>query len=273
MHLAALAFPEFDPVAIALGPFVVRWYALAYLVGILFGWWLARRYARNEALWGGASPIRPIDIDDLVVWVAVGIVLGGRLGYVLFYNPAHYLQNPLEALALWSGGMSFHGGLVGSALATYLFARTRGIPVLSLMDVCCAVCTVGIFLGRLANFVNGELWGRPTDVPWAFVFPGAGPEPRHPSQLYEAALEGLLLFVVLNLMISMGALRRPGLVGGTFLALYAVARMTVEQFRMPDEQIGFLFGGLTMGLLLSVPMLLVGLALIGLSLRHRRRPA
>lgn len=271
MQLAALAFPQFDPVAIAIGPFAVRWYALAYLVGILFGWWLARRYARNDALWGGVSPLKPVDIDDFVVWAAVGIVLGGRIGYVLFYNPVHYLQHPLEALALWSGGMSFHGGLAGAALATLLFARTRGIPALSLMDVSLAVCTIGILLGRLANFVNGELWGRPTDVPWGFVFPGAGPEPRHPSQLYEAALEGLLLFAVLNAMIAMGALRRPGLVGGAFLVLYALARMTAEQFRMPDAQIGFLFGGLTMGLLLSVPMILLGAALIANALR--RRPA
>jgi phosphatidylglycerol:prolipoprotein diacylglycerol transferase len=271
MPLAALAFPAFDPVAVQIGPLAVRWYALAYLSGIVFGWWLARRYVRSETLWGGKPPLTPGDIDDLIVWVTLGIVAGGRLGFVLFYNPAYYLQHPLEAFALWQGGMAFHGGLAGAALAALLFARARQLPALSLMDVCCAVAPIGLLLGRIANFIKPELWGRPTDVPWGIVFPGAGPEPRHPSQLYEAALEGLLLFLVLQAVVVFGGLRRPGLVGGIFLVGYALARIVAEQFRMPDEQIGFLAGGLTMGAILSVPMLLIGAGLILYALR--RRPA
>ena len=273
MPLFALPFPAFDPVAFSLGPIVIRWYALAYVGGILLGWWLARRIAGNAAAWGGAAPMRPVDIDDVIVWMALGIVLGGRLGYVLFYNPAYFAAYPAEILLLWRGGMSFHGGFLGSVLALILFARARGIPVLSMLDVAAIVTPIGLFLGRLANFVNGELWGRPSDVPWAFIFPHAGPEPRHPSQLYEAGLEGVVLFLILLLAMRRGALTRPGLTGGLFVGCYGLARIVSELFREPDAHIGYFTGGLTMGILLSLPMVLVGFGAVVYALRRPPRLA
>jgi phosphatidylglycerol:prolipoprotein diacylglycerol transferase len=268
MPTLALPFPNFDPILIQFGPFAIRWYALAYIVGILLGWLYARAIIRNEKLWGGPAPMTVADYDDFIVWVTLGVILGGRIGYVLFYNPGYFAEHPLEALQLWKGGMSFHGGFTGCIAAVVLFAKKRGIPVLSLGDVTCAVGPIGLFLGRLANFINGELWGRPADVPWAMVFPGGGPLPRHPSQLYEAALEGLVLLVVLGLLIRAGALRRPGLIIGAFAVGYAVTRSFAELFREPDAQLGFLWGGLTMGMVLSLPLLLFGVVLIVIALRR-----
>ena len=193
-----------------IGPFAIRWYALAYIFGILLGWLYARLLIRSAKLWGGKAPMTVADFDDFVLWVTLGIILGGRIGYVLFYNLPHFAAHPLEIVQLWKGGMSFHGGFIGCVVAVLLFGYKRGIPVLSLGDLTCAVGPIGLFLGRIANFINGELWGRPTDVPWAMVFPSGGPLPRHPSQLYEAALEGLVLFVVLALLMRAGALKRPG---------------------------------------------------------------
>jgi phosphatidylglycerol:prolipoprotein diacylglycerol transferase len=262
MPTLALPFPNFDPVLISIGPIAIRWYALAYVLGILLGWWLARRVAANQRAWGGASPIKLVDVDDVIVWVALGIVLGGRLGYVLFYQPTYFAAHPLEILVLWRGGMSFHGGFLGTVLALILFARWRGIPVLSMLDLAAIVTPIGLFLGRLANFVNGELWGRTTDVPWAVVFPHAGLQPRHPSQLYEAGLEGVVLFAILLFATSRGALARPGLIGGIFVAGYGLTRVFGELFREPDAHIGYLAGGLTMGMLLSLPMILIGFAAI-----------
>ena len=267
--LLALQFPNFDPVLIQIGPLAIRWYALAYIVGILAGWLYARALIRKQELWGGPAPITALDFDDFVVWITLGIILGGRIGYVLFYNPAHFAENPAEIVQLWKGGMSFHGGLLGCVLTVVVFARQRGLSILSLGDVTCAVGTIGVFLGRLANFINGELWGRPSDAPWAMVFPTGGPLPRHPSQLYEAALEGVVLCAVLALLIRGGGLRRPGFVMGAFAIGYAVARSFCELFREPDPQLGFLWGGLTMGMVLSVPLLLFGVAMIWTS---RRRP-
>lgn len=260
MPLFALPFPAIDPVLIRIGPLAIHWYALAYIGGIFLGWWYARRLVANQSLWGTAgSPMKPLDIDDFVVWAAIGIVVGGRVGYVLFYDLPVFLANPVEIIAVWHGGMSFHGGLLGTILAMMLFARTRHVSMWSLFDVIGPSVTFGLFFGRIANFVNGELWGRVTDVPWAFVFPLAGPEPRHPSQLYEAILEGLVLFVVLRLLTHRyHKLATPGFVGGAFITGYGVARTFVEFFRQPDIQIGFLAGGLTMGMLLSVPMILIG---------------
>ena len=266
--LLALPFPNFDPVLIHLGPFAIRWYALAYIVGILLGWLYARAIIRNERLWGGPAPMTVTDFDDFIVWVTLGVILGGRLGYVLFYNPGYFAEHPLEALQLWKGGMSFHGGFTGCVAAVVLFAKSRGIPVLSLGDVTCAVGPIGLLLGRLANFINGELWGRPADVPWAMVFPTGGPVPRHPSQLYEAGLEGLLLLLVLGLLMRAGALKRPGLIIGVFAVGYALTRSFAELFREPDAQLGFLWGGLTMGMLLSLPLLLFGIVLIVNALRR-----
>jgi phosphatidylglycerol:prolipoprotein diacylglycerol transferase len=262
MPVFILTFPAFDPVLISFGPFVVRWYALAYIVGILGGWFYARAIVRSEKLWGGPAPLTVADYDDFVLWVTLGIILGGRLGYVLFYNPAYFAAHPLETVQLWKGGMSFHGGFLGCVIAVILFARRRGIPILSLGDITCAVAPIGLFLGRIANFINGELWGRPSDVPWAMAFPGAGPVPRHPSQLYEATLEGIVLFLVLALLMRAGALKRPGTITGAFALGYGIARAFCEFFREPDAQLGFLWGGLTMGMLLSLPLMLVGIAMI-----------
>ena len=269
MPLYALPFPAFDPVLISFGPFAIRWYALAYIVGILLGWLYARAIIRRERFWGSPVPMTVTDYDDFVLWVTLGIILGGRIGYVLFYNPSYFAAHPLESFQLWKGGMSFHGGFLGCVLAGVLFARHRGISILSLGDITCAAGTIGLFLGRIANFINGELWGRRTDAPWAMVFPTGGPIPRHPSQLYEAALEGLVLFIVLALLIRAGWLKRPGFVMGAFAAGYAVARSFCELFREPDPQLGFLWGGMTMGMLLSVPLLLAGLALMAAALRAR----
>jgi phosphatidylglycerol---prolipoprotein diacylglyceryl transferase len=258
----SLPFPAFDPVLVQIGPLAIRWYALAYIVGILGGWLYARAIIRAERLWDGKPPLTVVDFDDFILWVTLGIILGGRLGYVLFYNPAYFFANPSEIVQLWKGGMSFHGGFLGCVIAVIAFARYRGIPVLSLGDIVCGVAPIGLFLGRLANFINAELWGRTTDVAWAFVFPGAGPLPRHPSQLYEATLEGIVLFIVLAVMMRGGALKRPGTILGAFCLGYGIARTICEFFREPDQQLGFLWGGLTMGMLLSLPLMIAGITLI-----------
>ncbi len=266
----AIAFPVFDPIAIAIGPIAIRWYALAYIGGIVLGWIYARKIIRSDSLWGGKAPMTTLDFDDFILWVTLGIILGGRTGYVLFYNFSYFANHPAEIFELWKGGMSFHGGFLGCVAAVLLFGRSRNIPVLSLGDVTCAVGPIGLLLGRIANFINSELWGRPADssVPWAMVFPNGGPLPRHPSQLYEAGLEGTVLFVILALMIRAGALKRPGLVIGAFATCYGLARITGEFFREPDPQLGFLWGGLTMGMILSVPMIVAGLAFIAVALRR-----
>ncbi|MFH1343224.1 MAG: prolipoprotein diacylglyceryl transferase [Pseudomonadota bacterium] len=273
MPLLTIAFPVFDPVAIAIGPIAIRWYALAYIGGIVLGWLYARALIKNERLWGGPAPITLPQMDDFILWVTIGIILGGRTGYVLFYNLPFFMANPAEIFELWKGGMSFHGGFLGCVVAVMWFARRNGIPILSLGDITTAVAPIGLLLGRIANFINSELWGRPADssVPWAMVFPNGGPLPRHPSQLYEAGLEGIVLFIILWVMIRMGALKRPGLILGSFIALYACARITGEFFREPDPQLGFLWGGLTMGMLLSVPMIIAGAILIVVA--WRRTPA
>jgi phosphatidylglycerol:prolipoprotein diacylglycerol transferase len=272
MPLYALTFPAFDPVLISFGPIAIRWYALAYIVGILLGWLYARATIGCERLWNKPMPFTVSAYDDFVLWVTLGIILGGRIGYVLFYNPGYFAAHPLEAFQLWKGGMSFHGGFLGCVLAVILFARHRRLSILSLGDITCAAGTIGIFLGRIANFINGELWGRPTDLPWGMVFPTGGPLPRHPSQLYEATLEGLLLFVLLTAFIRAGALKRPGFILGAFSFGYAVARSIGEHFREPDPQLGFLWGGLTMGTLLSVPLMLAGIILMAAAMRKERVP-
>jgi phosphatidylglycerol---prolipoprotein diacylglyceryl transferase len=266
--LPILTFPHIDPILISIGPLAVRWYALAYIVGIIAGWIYARAIIASPKLWGGSAPLTVAQYDDFIVWVTLGIILGGRIGYVLFYNFPHFREHPSEIFQLWNGGMSFHGGVLGSALAVVLFALRRGISILSLGDVTLAVAPIGLFLGRLANFINGELWGRPSDVPWAMIFPTGGPIPRHPSQLYEAALEGLLLLAVLGVLVRCGALKRPGLVSSSFAVGYGLLRIFCEFFREPDPQLGFLWGGLTMGMLLSVPLIAAGV--VGLVFASRR---
>ncbi|WP_343217465.1 prolipoprotein diacylglyceryl transferase [Hoeflea sp. YIM 152468] len=260
--LSLMAFPEIDPVIFGIGPVQIRWYGLAYVTGILLGWRYARRLVGTGRLWpAGNARMTALDIDDFLIWATIGIVAGGRLGYILFYDFAAVSANPVRALEIWNGGMSFHGGLLGTLAAMVLFARKRAIPLFSLFDVVCAVVPVGLLFGRLANFINSELWGKLTDVPWAFVFPTGGPFPRHPTQLYEAALEGLLLLAILAWLIyRRQALKQPGLVAGSFVTGYALSRIIVEFYREPDAHIGYLAGGwLTMGMVLSLPMLAVGL--------------
>lgn len=263
-------FPSFDPIALSLGPFAIRWYALAYIGGIVIGWLYARSLVKKERLWGGPAPMSLVQLDDFILWVTLGIILGGRTGYVLFYNLPFFIEHPAAIFRLWEGGMSFHGGFLGCVVAVMWFASRNGISILSLGDITTAVGPIGLFLGRLANFINSELWGRAADpsLPWAVIFPNGGPEPRHPSQLYEAGLEGILLFAVLAVMIRFGALKRPGLILGSFILIYGLARITGEHFREPDPQLGFLWGGLTMGALLSIPMLIVGVILIVLAVRR-----
>jgi len=281
MPLLAIPFPSIDPIAIAIGPLAIRWYALAYVAGLLGGWFIARRLAARANLWGTLTQPTATDVDDLIVWVALGVVLGGRIGYVLFYNFRSYLDDPAEILAIWRGGMSFHGGFLGAILAILLFARSHGLNGLTMLDLAAVVTPIGLFFGRIANFINGELWGRPApDFPYAVVFPHAGPLPRHPSQLYEALGEGLILLVVMALAARRFGFRRPGLIGGIFVLGYAVARIACEFFREPDPQLGFLFGasvdglggGITMGMVLSLPMALVGAVLIWLAARGLTRP-
>ncbi len=271
MPLLALPFPAIDPVLIQLGPFAIRWYAIAYIAGIFVAWWYARRLVANPALWGApGAPLQPGDLDDFVVWAAVGVVAGGRTGYVLFYDLPHYLAQPADIFQVWHGGMSFHGGFLGVMLAMGLFARSRAIPFWSMVDTIAPAVPFGLFFGRLANFINGELYGRVTDVPWAIVFPGGGDLPRHPSQLYEAALEGVVLFLVMRFATHRAhKLATRAFVSGVFCTGYGLARTFVEFFRQPDIQIGYLAGGLTMGMLLSIPMILFG---IGLMIWAARRP-
>ena len=270
-----MIFPDFDPIAFSIGPIAIRWYALAYLAGLGLGWLGVRALVSRPSLWGATKIPTKTDIDDLVVYVALGVILGGRLGYVLFYAPGYYIQNPLAVLYVWQGGMAFHGGLIGAAIAVWLLARARGLSTLALFDVVCVVAPIGLFFGRLANFINGELWGRPAPegFPFAMVFPFVDMVPRYPSQLIEAATQGPILFGVVLLVVARCGFRRPGLVAGAFGIGYAAARIFSEFFREPDPFHGFLVtlpgmaGGLTMGMLLSLPVGLAGLALILLARR------
>jgi phosphatidylglycerol---prolipoprotein diacylglyceryl transferase len=268
-------FPNIDPVAFAIGPFAIRWYALAYLGGVLLGAAYGMTLLARKTLWrDGKPPFEPGAIWDFAFWAVIGIVVGGRLGYVLFYNLPHYLANPADIIALWDGGMSFHGGMVGIIVAMALFTRAKGGNVLSSLDLLGAIGTIGLLLGRLANFINAELYGAPTNMPWGVIFP-TDPEqfPRHPSQLYEAALEGLVLFLVIRYATHVAyALRRPGLVAGIFGIGYSLSRIAVEFVRLPDAQIGYLYGGwLTMGMVLSLPILVAGIGLVLYANAHVRR--
>jgi phosphatidylglycerol---prolipoprotein diacylglyceryl transferase len=243
---------------VQLGPFAIRWYALAYIAGLVLGWRIIRRVCEQPP-----KVLSATRIDDFLLWAALGVILGGRIGYVLFYKPSFFLANPLSILTLWEGGMSFHGGLLGVITAIITFAWVNKISPFMLSDLVAIVAPIGLFFGRIANFINGELWGRPTDVPWAMIFPRADMQPRHPSQLYQAFFEGILLFSVIWLVWKMtDGRRRPGLLTGVFCMGYGVARIVGETFREPDSFLGFLWGPITMGMLLSVPVLLFGLALV-----------
>lgn len=264
-----MQFPNIDPVAFSFGFMVVRWYSLAYIAGILLGWWYVGKLIRRTEQVTGSAAMSLKELEDVVSWAIGGVVLGGRLGYVLFYQPEFYLEHPEKILHVWEGGMSFHGGFLGVVLATLWFCKKRGLQFFRVIDMFACATPIGLFFGRLANFVNGELFGRATTVPWGIIFPHGGDLPRHPSQLYEAVLEGLLLFAVLALMAWRSrALAYPRMISGAFLIGYGLSRIIVEFFREPDVQLGFLFGGwLTMGMLLSVPMVLLGIYLIWLSRR------
>lgn len=274
MSLFVIPFPVVDPVAFEIGPVAVRWYGLAYMAGLLFGWQYIRYLLRNEALWAGKPPAGPDVADDLLLWCTLGVVLGGRIGNVLFYDPSYYLSNPLEILMIWKGGMAFHGGLLGVILVAYLFARARKISFLSVGDLVCASVTVGLFFGRLANFINQEVVGRVTDVPWAMVFPVVDAQPRHPTQLYEAFLEGIVLFALCRYFTHRrNALLRPGLVSGVFFAGYGVARIFVENFRTYDPRHVLSTSLTTAGMVYSVPMVLLGVLLIWYANRRRAAAA
>ncbi|MGR3759998.1 prolipoprotein diacylglyceryl transferase [Roseobacteraceae bacterium NS-SX3] len=298
MH-ALIRFPDLSPEIFSVTlfgmEFALRWYALAYIAGILIAWRLAAAALKRPALWPGQPPMTPAQLEDLLTWIILGVVLGGRLGFVLFYQPSYYLANPGDILKIWQGGMAFHGGLIGVVLAVLIFAARHNIPKLQISDLIAHTVPPGLLLGRLANFVNAELWGRPSDVPWAVAFPGEAAQAcgqaygelcaRHPSQLYEAAMEGLILGALLIWMAwRRGAFRQPGLVLGTFLAGYGTARFIVEFFRQPDLQfvtpgnpLGLAWHlngyGLTMGQALSLPMILLGLWFIWRAGLPQRSPA
>ena len=261
-----------SPVALALGPLQIRWYSLAYIAGILLGWWYLLKLVDRPG-----APMARRHADDFVFWATLGILLGGRLGYVLFYRPEYYWHNPAEIVKLWDGGMSFHGGAIGVTLAILFFCRKNGLKVLRVADYIACVAPIGLFFGRLANFVNGELWGKPTTVPWAIVFPDplAGDIPRHPSELYEAGLEGIALFIILNLFFWKSDARyKPGFLTGVFLTGYGLFRFFVEFFREPDAQFHGTFiqaSGLHMGQWLDLPMIAAGLYLIATAAARRRR--
>ena len=269
--ILAIPFPAIDPVAFSIGPIEVRWYSLAYIAGLLFAIWYAKRLVSNEALWDGTRPsATPQQIDDLLLWATLGVILGGRLGYVIFYNPKFFAAHPLEIFQLWHGGMSFHGGFLGVVVAFWIFGRKHHISLVRLLDLGAATVPVGLGLGRLANFIKGELYGRPSDVPWAMVFPGGGPQPRHPSQLYEFMLEGVVLFCAVWIATHyFKALARPGLASAVFAIGYGMSRIVVEFAREPDAHIGYIGGWATLGMIYSLPLIAVG---VWLAVRAKKGP-
>jgi len=270
MPFFLLPFPAINPTLIQFGPLAIRWYALAYIAGLIIGWALIRAIVSRDEWWGGAPRPSRDSIDDLLAYCAVGVIVGGRLGNVLFYDPGYYFAHPIEIFKLWEGGMAFHGGLIGAMIGVWLFSLRYRAPLLTVMDLASLVAPIGLFFGRIANFIKPELWGRPTDVAWAVIFPGSDGQPRHPSQIYEALVEGLALFIALAVLARLGALRRPGLIAGAFALLYAAARTFSEFFRDPDPRLEDLGNGLTMGMVLSAPLVIIGAGMIGWSLYRRR---
>jgi len=260
--LFSIPYPNIDPVFLRLGPLQFRWYGLMYLLGLMAGYFVIKARVAARKL-----PLTKEQIYDMIVYGAVGVFAGGRLGYTLFYNFSYYIQNPLKIFAVWEGGMSFHGGLLGTVVALWLFSKRRGIPAMVVADLAAGAATIGLGLGRIGNFINGELYGRITDVDWCMVFPTDGPECRHPSQLYEAALEGGLLFVALSLINRLHP--PPGTVFWSFITGYGLCRIVVEFFREPDAHLGFIFGPVSMGQLLSFPMILIGAIMLALTLRPK----
>lgn len=260
MSLLQIPFPAIDPIALEIGPLAVRWYGLAYAAGLILGWIYIRRLLNTPRLWkNDTAPLGADDADELLLWVAAGVIIGGRLGHVLFYQSGYYFANPLEILAIWKGGMSFHGGLLGTGLAMLFFARRRGVSVWPVMDIVSAAVPIGLFFGRVANFINAEVVGSPTRMPWGVIFPGWGAEPRHPAMLYEAALEGVVLFLCLSYATHrLKTLKKPGLTTGLFLVGYAVFRIFCELFKIVDYRLLYADYPITKGMVYSVPMLLLG---------------
>ena len=256
-----------DPVAFSLGPIEIRWYGLAYLAGMLLGLFYAKWIVRKFYI-SNTQNITTQNIDEIFFWIVLGIIFGARIGYVVFYDPSLILVNPLNVVAIWKGGMSFHGGALGVILAIFFYARLNKISIFSLGDIVCSVVPIGLFFGRIANFINSELWGTITSKPWGVVFSNAGPLPRHPSQLYEAFFEGILLLVILNTLLRKGFLNNSGFISGVFLSLYALFRIIIERFREPDAHIGYIFEYFTIGTLLSIPML-SGIIIVYFSLRKK----
>lgn len=292
-----IPFPQISPEIFTIHlfgmDFSLRWYALAYLVGLILGWRILVGLMRRPRLWGDGAPMRPEQVEELLTWVIAGVVLGGRLGFVLFYEREYYMANPGQILQIWQGGMSFHGGFLGVVIASWIYCRRHGIAPLRLADGLAVATPIGLGLGRVANFINGELWGRPTDAPWGVIFPGEAAQncpgveglcARHPSQLYEAGLEGVLLAIILFAVVRAGGLRRPGLALGIFVAGYGISRFIVEFFRQadaqfitPDNPLGHVLGGpvwgITRGQELSLPMIAVGIIFVVLALRRSAVPA
>lgn len=262
--LAALTFPNIDPEAFSIGPVSIKWYGLAYMAGLVLGWLYVRRLLSTPHLWRNNAPPLTIDrVDDLLLYMTLAIIVGGRLGQVLLYEPGYYFSNPAEILKTWRGGMSFHGALIGSAIAILIFARQYKVSARTIMDICCAAVPFGLFFGRVANFINSEHWGRTTDAAIGMVFPNGGPEPRHPSQLYEAALEGLVMLVIMRIMThKVLGLKQPGLVTGVWLAWYAIARSICEFFREPEPIHALNIEPFTAGQIYSIPMLMLGIYFI-----------
>jgi phosphatidylglycerol:prolipoprotein diacylglycerol transferase len=251
---------SFDPIAFEIGPFIIRWYALAYIAGIVLGWLYMRQLMKRSDLWqGNAAPMSVAQCDDFMTYATLGVILGGRLGYVLFYNFGYFWHNPLEIFAVWQGGMSFHGGFLGVVLAALIFARKHAIHFWHLFDALAVIAPIGLFFGRLANFINGELWGRMSDVAWAVIIPIAGNIPRHPSQLYQAVTEGFLLFTLCAVLVVCGGLKKKGFLSGVFLTGYGVSRFITEFYREPDVHIGLIADYFTMGQILSLPMIIIGI--------------
>ncbi len=261
INILAIPFPNIDPVAFSIGPLDIRWYSIAYIVGIIFAIWYSKRLVSNASLWDGKKPTAtPAQIDDMLLWATLGVIGGGRLGYVLFYDPVRFMANPLQIFQLWNGGMSFHGGFLGVVVALLIFGRKHGIGLDKLLDLGAASVPVGLGLGRLANFVRGELFGRVSDVPWAMVFPDGGPQPRHPSQLYEFALEGLVLFIAVRIATHhFRVLSKPGMASAIFAIGYGLSRIVIEFAREPDAHIGFIGGWATLGMIYSLPLIGVGI--------------
>ena len=258
---------DINPVAFSIGPINIYWYGLAYMAGMVLGLFYALKIIETKKEICRLS-ITKKNIDGVFIWIVFGIIFGARLGYIIFYNFDFYLNNPLLILSLWEGGMSFHGGAIGVIIAIISYSKYNRIPVLETGDIICSVVPIGLFFGRIANFVNGELWGKETNISWGVIFPNAGTNPRHPSQLYEAGLEGLILFIILLILVLINGLKKKGLVSGTFLFFYSFSRIIIENFREPDTHIGYIFPNITMGMILSLPFLIAGLILIFRSIKY-----